>query len=264
MFGPTVVALLLQKGVYREPVKQPLGISFRLNRWFFVAWLLPPVIALAAFGVALLLPGIHFSPDMQGMIAMYGDRLTPEQLAQMRQQLAIIPWPVLLLIMLVQGMVAGATINLIAAFGEELGWRGLLVGELRPMRFWPAALLIGVIWGFWHAPIIWQGYNYPQHPHWGVLMMVAFTTLFSPLITYVRLRARSVFAASLMHGTFNGTAGLAFVFLIGGNDLTRGVLGVPGFIVLVVLNLALLLYDRRLLREPIGGIEPQVQPQAVI
>lgn len=266
MFMPMTSALIVQKGIYREPVLKPLGIRFnpRLLVWFGVGWVLPPLIALAAFGVSLLLPHIQFSPGMEGMIAQYRERLTPEQLAAMQRQLAAFPWPVLLAILLVQGMVAGTTINLIAAFGEELGWRGLLVRELAPWRFWPAALAIGAVWGLWHAPVIWHGYNYPQHPRLGVLMMIAFAMLFGPLITYVRLRARSVIAASLLHGTFNGTAGLAYVFLVGGSDLTRGVLGVAGFIVLAILNLALLFADRRLLREPMGNLlaEEDASPPA--
>jgi len=263
MFMPMTAALIVQKGIYREPVLKPLGIRLDLRRlgWFGVGWVLPPLIALAAFGVSLLLPHIHFSPGMEGMIAQYRERLTPEQVAAAQRQLAAFPWPVLLAILLAQGMVAGATINLVAAFGEELGWRGLLVRELAPWRFWPAALAIGAVWGLWHAPIIWHGYNYPQHPRLGVLMMTAFAMLFGPLITYVRLRARSVIAAALMHGTFNGTAGLAYVFLAGGSDLTRGVLGVAGFIVMAILNLVLLFADRRLLREPMAAwLEEEERP----
>jgi len=253
MFMPMTAALVIQKGIYREPALGPLGI--RLDRrylgWFVLAWVLPALIALAAFGVSLLLPGIRFAPGMEGMIAQYGDRLTPEQLAEMKRQLAAIPWPALLALILAQGLIAGATINLIAAFGEELGWRGFLVRELSPWRFWPASLLIGVVWGIWHAPVILQGYNYPEHPRLGVLMMTAFAALFTPLITYLRLRAHSVFAAALMHGALNGAAGVSFVFLADGSDLTRGVLGAAGFIVLAALNLGLAIYDRRLLREPL-------------
>lgn len=47
MFVPMAVAIGVQRGIYREPVREPLGISFRLNRWFLVAWLLPLVIATA-------------------------------------------------------------------------------------------------------------------------------------------------------------------------------------------------------------------------
>lgn len=262
MFMPLTAALIVQKGIYREPVLRPLGIRLDVRRlgWFGAAWVLPPLLALAAFGVSLLLPGTRFAPGMEGIIAQYGDQLTPEQIAAMQRQLAAIPWPAMLAILLVQGMIAGATLNLVAAFGEELGWRGLLVRELASWRFWPAALAIGVVWGLWHAPIIWQGYNYPEHPRLGVLMMTAFTVLFTPLITYARLRARSVFAAALMHGTLNGTAGLSLIFLAGGSDLTRGVLGAAGFIVLAAVNLALLLADRRLLREPMAAWLAKEEP----
>jgi hypothetical protein len=32
MFVPTTVVLIVQKGIYKEPLKEPLRISFRLNR----------------------------------------------------------------------------------------------------------------------------------------------------------------------------------------------------------------------------------------
>ena len=34
MFLPMVVAIVVQKFVYKEALKKPLGISFKLNRWF--------------------------------------------------------------------------------------------------------------------------------------------------------------------------------------------------------------------------------------
>ncbi len=35
--------------------------------------------------------------------------------------------------------------------GEELGWRGFLQDALRPLRFVPRFLSIGVLWEFWHV-----------------------------------------------------------------------------------------------------------------
>src|SRR5436305_814196 len=58
------------------------------------------------------------------------------------------------------------------AFGEQWGWRGYLLPRLLPLGQWPALLLSGAIWGLWHAPVILLGYNYPQHPILGVLVMV--------------------------------------------------------------------------------------------
>ena len=67
--------------------------------------------------------------------------------------------------------VAAPLINTLLALGEELGWRGLLLPELLPLGQRRAILLSGVIWGFWHAPVILQGHNYPSQPVLGVFLM---------------------------------------------------------------------------------------------
>lgn len=244
MFVPMTMAIIVQKFVYHEPLRVPLGISFKWNRWFFFAWLLPPLIAIASMGANLLIPGITFSPGMEGMFQRFGSSLTPEQMQAMRDSAAALPihpfW-----LGLMQGLIAGVTVNALAGFGEELGWRGLLQKELSHLGFWKSSALVGIIWGIWHAPIILQGYNYPDHPQLGVLMMTVFTTLFAPLICYARIKSKSVIAAAIMHGSLNGTAGLAVILIVGGDDLTNGVLGIAGFIVLALANLALFLWIRQ-------------------
>ena len=251
MFIPMIMAIVVQKLIYREPLREPLGISFKLNWWFLAAWLLPLVIAFATLGISLLLPGVEFSPQMAGLMERFKSVLTPEQLQQIGQQATAFPihpfW-----IALLQGLIAGPTINAVAGFGEELGWRGLLQKELGFMGFWKSSALIGIIWGIWHAPLILQGHNYPQHPVAGVFMMTAFALLLSPLFGYVRLKAKSVIAAAIIHGSLNATVGLALMVVVGGNDLTIGVTGLAGFIVLALVNLALFLYDRFIAKEPIG------------
>ena len=114
-----------------------------------------------------------------------------------------------------------------------------------PLGFWRSSAVIGVVWGFWHAPLILQGHNYPQHPWIGVFMMCVFTVLLSPLMGYVTIRANSVIAAAIFHGTLNATAGIGMLVLKGGNDLTVGVTGLAGFITLLLANLVLFLLKRR-------------------
>jgi membrane protease YdiL (CAAX protease family) len=244
MFIPLTVAIFVQKVVYQAPVKRPFRINFRPSRWFVVAWLLPPLIALATLGVSLLLPGITFSPEMAGMFERFKGLLTPEQLEEMKRQAETLPvhpfWLALL-----QGLVAGPTVNALAAFGEELGWRGLLLRELEGLGMWRASVVIGVIWGFWHAPLIVQGHNYPEHPWAGGFMMTGMTVLLSPLLGYLTLRANSVLAAAIFHGTFNATAGLAILMVEGGNDLIVGVTGLSGIVVLLLANVGLFALDRR-------------------
>ncbi|MFW6136657.1 MAG: CPBP family intramembrane glutamic endopeptidase, partial [Candidatus Aminicenantaceae bacterium] len=81
---------------------------------------------------------------------------------------------------LLQGLAAGVTANAVAAFGEELGWRGFLQKEFSGFGFRKASFLIGVIWGIWHASLILLGHNYPHTPIAGVFMMVVWCVLFGP------------------------------------------------------------------------------------
>ncbi|HEY9766538.1 MAG TPA: CPBP family intramembrane glutamic endopeptidase [Chroococcales cyanobacterium] len=242
MFVPMSVAIFMQKRIEKKPLRE-LGISFRWNRWFFVAWFLPVLIAIAAFGVSLLFPGVTFSPGMEGMFARFGSNVKPEQLAQMKAMLVHAPiHPFYMAI--VQGLLAGITVNAVAGFGEEVGWRGYLLKNLSFLGFWKSSLLIGLVWGFWHAPLILHGLNYPQHHVLGVFMMIAWTMLLAPLFSYIRLKSRSVIAAAILHGSLNGSAGLAVMVVAGGNDLTIGVTGLAGFIVLFVVDLLIFLFDR--------------------
>lgn len=68
------------------------------------------------------------------MFKRFESVLSPEQIEEMCSSLATLPFdPVW--IMLIQGLIAGITINAIAEFGEELGWRGFLVKELSEVNF---------------------------------------------------------------------------------------------------------------------------------
>jgi len=243
MFSPMTAAIIVQKVIYKQPLRAPLAISFRPNRWFLVAWFLPPIAALATLGVSILLPGVKYSPDMAGLFERFASSLTPEQIAAAKQQLAASPVHLVWIAML-EALIAGVTINAVAGFGEELGWRSLLQGELSDLGFWRSSALIGVIWGIWHAPLVIQGHNYPQHPLLGVAMMTVFTLLLSPIFGYVRLKAKSVFAAAIIHGSLNAVAGLPLMVLVGGNDLSVGITGLAGFVVLAIINLFIFVFER--------------------
>ena len=250
MFVPAVMVILVQKFFYKENIVRPCGVSLRLNRWFLIAWLLPAVVALIAILVAILLPGVEYSSGMQGLFDRFELVVPAEQIEKIKRQLqssSIHP----VLIGLILGLIAGITINAVAGFGEELGWRGFLQKELSLLGFWKMSLIIGVLWGIWHWPIVVQGHNYYQHPHIGVFMMIAFCALLSPIFSYIRIRSGSVIAAAIMHGSLNGTAGLSLMCTKGGSDLTIGVPGAAGFIVLCLVLVLLFVYDRFMAKEPV-------------
>jgi len=257
MFVPMIVTIIVQKIIYKQPVAGPMGISFKFNQWCFVAWFLPPIIAFAVMGVSLLMPGITFSPDMSGFIDQMAASLTPDQVSQVKEQLASLPVHPIWLI-LVLALISGTTINAVLGFGEELGWRGFLQKELSVLGFWKSSALIGFIWGVWHAPLILLGLNYPQNPQLGVLLMTVWTMLLAPLFSYIRLKSRSVIAASIFHGTINAVPGLAVILISGGNELTVGLTGLAGGIVFALADILLFIYDRFITREKIDPILKQM------
>ncbi|MCL7402643.1 MAG: CPBP family intramembrane metalloprotease [Thaumarchaeota archaeon] len=253
MFMPMVSTIIVQKIIYKEPLRKPLGISFKLNKWWLVAWLLPPLIAFATIGVSLLIPGISYSPEMTGFFERLRGRIPVEQLELLRAQAAASPIHIFW-VALIQGLFAGVTVNAVAGLGEELGWRGFLLRELSHMGFWRSSVFIGLIWGVWHAPVILQGHNYPQHPVEGVFMMIIFCLLLSPLFSYTRIKSGSVIAAAIMHGTLNATGGLSIMVVEGGDDLVTGVTGVAGFIVLLVVNFLIFILDNSIRKKPVKDI----------
>lgn len=139
-----------------------------------------------------------------------------------------------------------------AAFGEELGWRGLLVSALEPLGFWRMAILSGVLWGVWHSPIILLGYNYARTDIIGVLMMVGFCFFVGVLLNWSRLWCRNVWVAAVGHGALNATATIGFFFVLNFDQaatFTQTLLGLPGWIVMAVIiavMAALGLFGKRL------------------
>ena len=244
MFTPMLSAIIVRKIIYREDRIFMGSVSLKPNRWFAVALLVTPLLAFATMGVSLFFPGITFSPSMEGMLDQLIGKIPEDQIALMRENIQNSPvHPVWLA--LIQGMLAGMTINAVAGFGEEYGWRELLFRETGHLGFWKSSLLTGSIWGIWHGPIILHGHNYPEHPVAGVIMMTVWCILLAPLFTYIRYKSRSVIAAAILHGTLNGTVGIAVMTVSGGNDLTRGMTGFAGFIVLAALNLILIPFVKK-------------------
>jgi membrane protease YdiL (CAAX protease family) len=251
MFVPMVMAIVVQKGIYHSPLKGPLGISFKINPWWLAAWLIPPAIAFGAFGVSLLFRSVSYSPEMTGIYEHFAKVFTPEQIQEIRRKQELLPFHPIWFA-LIQGLIIGPTLNAVAGFGEELGWRGFLQRELSPIGFWGSSALIGFIWGVWHLPLILMGHNYPDHRVAGVFLWTVNCVFLGMVFSYVRVRAKSVIAAAVMHGTYNATAGLAIMLIVGGSDLTTGVPGLPGVIVAALVASALFLIDRFVIRRPVA------------
>lgn len=100
-------------------------------------------------------------------------------------------------------------VGMIFGAGEELGWRGYLQGRLIAQHgLSKGVAVLGLLWSFWHLPLLLAGYNYPQHRYLGAF-------LFSPillvaasfLMAWLTLRSRSFWPAALAHGAGDSIQG---------------------------------------------------------
>lgn len=241
MFFPLLSVVIVQ-AIHKEPILKGLGVSFKLNRWFAVAWLLPVVFNVAAMFASALFPPMRFSTETP---------ILQDALAQMSQSIPDIDAYKLLAITIVSGLSAGITINALFAFGEEIAWRGWLLKQFEGVTFLKASLIIGVFWGIWHAPLIAMGHNYAQHPFIGLGMMIVCCVLLTPVIQYIRVKSKSVITAAIFHGTLNAGAGMSLMYIDNFNDLLGGSAGLAGFLVLLVINCSLFAIDKWVTKENI-------------
>lgn len=237
MFTP-LLAIILTQLIFKEPVLKNLDISFKINRWW-LGWLLMPFIAFAVLGVTLLMPGAKWTPDSEMILSVI--QSLPEGIGV---------WGIMV-ITVVSGLMSGITINAVFALGEEIAWRGFLLKEFKGKKFLVVALWIGIIWGLWHAPLILNGHNYPQHPVVGVFMMVLFCLLLTPILMYFRQKGGSVIVPAIMYGTFNAVVPLCAIVVTPTNDLLYGAAGLAGFIVLLIMDVFLYLYDKYISKEKV-------------
>jgi uncharacterized protein len=200
MLVPGAVALLFARFWLREPARLALGWRLRPNVFWAIAWLLPAVTTAASIGLRLLAPGAELAsrPGPWSIIPVPA------------------PWNAL-----TAGLLAGLTVCLPGALGEELAWRGLLWRELGPLRFWRASAVIGLIWAAWHMPAVVLG-GYAGGTVAGALGLTAQLLLITPVVLALRERGASVLTAALFHASGSG--------MLGAGTLVKGSHGLFAFL----------------------------------
>mmetsp|Transcript_100218 Transcript_100218/g.259142 ORF Transcript_100218/g.259142 Transcript_100218/m.259142 type:complete len:311 (+) Transcript_100218:58-990(+) len=239
MLTPLMAGTVVQKS-YGEPTLEAMGVrrGGLFSRWGLLAALTPAAFVASALVASLAVPGVRCAPGEAMIASIVAAGGSQEQVDQIRCFVAAPPLEIVQKSLL-KAVVVGGIVNIIPCFGEEVGWRGWLLRELAPLGFWRASLISGAMWGLWHAPLTIQGHNYPQHPGAGIAMMTAFCALLSPSMTLLRWKSRSVWSAAIFHGVLNAGGALPMLMLAGGNDLTIGVTGLAGLLVLAGANVTI-------------------------
>ncbi len=178
-------------------------------RYYLLAWLGPGLLVILGAALYFLL----FPAQLD-----WSSPLVREQMAAAGApyEAQALPMSAILAIQAVQALLLAGILNFIPALGEEWGWRGYLYPRLTE-RFGrrKAALLGGLIWGLWHAPVIALGHNYglgyPGYPWTGIAAMCVLSVALGTLLMWLTSMTGSCLPAALAHGAFNGAASLSML-----------------------------------------------------
>ena len=254
MGAPALSAITLLH-LRRASIRKGAGLYFGRIRWIALAWIAPVGLTTTMIGVGLTLPDITVTSKYSAFLLELG--FTEAAAVDTIAELEATGVPVVLLLTGL-GLVLGGSLFALAAFGEELGWRGLLLTELAPLGFWKLSLWTGLVWGIWHTPLILLGLQFPGEPVVGIVTMIIATVSLSPIYTYLTVRARSMFAATFFHGSFF-LGVFTSVFLADGSDLVISPFGVVGIVSALIGVGACVIHDRLLANVQITTGEP-LQP----
>jgi membrane protease YdiL (CAAX protease family) len=219
-YGPSVAAILVtavtqgRAGVGRLLV--PLGRWRVPPRWYAVAILTTPLVALAALGIDAAMGGA--SPDWSRLTGW--DQRFLERTRGFAPSAGLIDGLVGFMSTgpLATGLVLVALAITNGGLSEEVGWRGFalprLAGRLGPVL---GSVAVGVLWGLWHTgTAFWQavltkgaaeGFRFAAGYIGRYLLLVV---PLSVLYTWLwRGSGKSLFLIVLLHAAYNITVTLA-------------------------------------------------------
>lgn len=138
------------------------------------------------------------------------------------------------------------------SLGEELGWRGYALNELQkkhsPLK---AALVIGLLWGSWHAPLwLLTGYSGIDLILYSICFMIGILGI-SIMMTFFYKLNRNLLVPIVIHQSFNYFLYLSQNMRVNSIWYTLLAYGVAGLI-LIIINPMQVLYAKQSFLVPIG------------
>ena len=144
---------------------------------------------------------------------------------------------------LILGPVLGLTSGV---FGEEYGWRIYLQDLLTEQFGRPIGVIIlGVIWGLWHAPAVLSGWTYPGYGLLGLGIYVVFASVLGSLLSHATFASGTVWVATYVHAVINGycTYSLQLASII--DPVFNFRYGIYGLLILGVIILGIILRNKK-------------------
>jgi membrane protease YdiL (CAAX protease family) len=203
MLIPAIVAIafrILNKEGFRN-------VGWGLRRWWTVIpVLIVPIIVILVVGYLLTAFNLATFSDrhflfQDGMVEI---RNIPLVLGNRTQSILFFA------LNFVLSLIVQSLLGCVVTIGEEFGWRGYLQEKMiRNFGLNRGLILLGTIWGYWHLPIGLMGWDFPNLPVLGALILTPISTIFMGIyLAWLYLRSRSIWMPALAHAAMNLTATL--------------------------------------------------------
>ena len=191
-----VIAAIMTKRITGERAKYRLSLRVWKNMrgWLLSAFLPGILIAIGAAVYYLIFP------EQYSGIFKIG--LRPDTETEI-----VVQQPLLLALACIIISAVMIPIQLLE-LGEEIGWRGYLLGfQTQKYGERKAALINGIEWGLAHLPLVYFGFNYSLQ-NWGAPwsnmgMMVVTCVVLGMILSYATIKTGNCMYAAIIHGVVN-------------------------------------------------------------
>lgn len=193
-FLPLVFVPALASIVARIVMREGFhDISFRLDarsrRGMLHGVLYPIAVGIPAFSIAFALEFVAFAPPVSHPLGF----AIPGTSAGARFAAG-------LFIALTVGILGMAPL----AVGEEVGWRSYLLARLIQARVPHPVLVSGLVWAFWHAPLVLSGqYNASVYQKLSFALFAVTIVSLGSLLARLRLETDSIWPPVVLHASWN-------------------------------------------------------------
>jgi uncharacterized protein len=242
MFSPAL-ANILTRWITKEGWKKTyLNVHLKQNRrYWLIAWIGAPVLLLLGMSIYFTFFPHYFDPSYSAVNTILA------QAAQRTGRPIPISPQLFIVIQAIQVTLLAPILNSIATLGEEFGWRAYLLQKFIPLGTRKATIIVSLIWGIWHWPFIYMGYeygtDYPGHPWLGPVVFLWFTSIIGIFLVWLTLKSKSIWPAVITHAAVNGMAPLALLLIKDQPNLLIGpaAVGLVASIPFAILGLTLFL-----------------------
>lgn len=210
-------------------------------RYVFAAWFVPGFLAI--MGAALFFMIFPKTFDLTGsMIAA----TTGQDVAEVLKAQGM-TYPMYMVVTTISSMTMAPWINMLAALGEEVGWRGYMYRELKDIFGKnKGRLLGGIIWGVWHWPLMFlvgyeYGKEYPGFPFVGPIVFCVFTVSVGIILDEWYEKTGCIWLPALGHGAINASTFSLYLLNVENANmqllgpLPVGLIGGLGFLIYAIL-----------------------------